>query len=181
MVAVMDKAMNVAASTAPSLRTVGGGAPGSPFPRRILVAIGPERDADAALSAATAVAAATGAELVLLGIAPVAIPPMDQVTTDADDAYRSEHWPDQQTLDRLTYQRLAGAAAHVPATIRVRTTLDWGSHVGGLLHADRLERPDLIVVTSAHAGVLVRLLNHHRTHRLLRHARVPVLVVAAGR
>ncbi len=126
MVAVMDKATYVPVSTAPFLRTGGGRAPGIAFPRRILVAIGPERDAETALSAATAL-----------------------------------------------------AAAHVPATIRVRTTLDWGSHVGGLLHAERRERPDLIVVRSAYEGV--RVLDHHRTHGLLRHARVPVLVVPVGR
>ncbi len=101
MVAVMDKAANAPVSTATFLRTGGGGAPGIAFPRRILVAIGPERDAETALSAATAL-----------------------------------------------------AAAHVPATIRVR---------------------------SAYEGVLVRVLDHHRTHGLLRHARVPVPVVPVGR
>jgi hypothetical protein len=146
-----------------------------------LVAIGSEREAGTALGAATALAAATGAELVLLGVAPVAIPPMDQVATGAEDGHRSGHWPDQRTVDGLTYAMLARVAAHVPATIRVRTTLDWGSRVGGMLHAARLEAPDLIVVTSAHAGVLVRLLDHHRTHHLLRLARVPVLVVPVGR
>jgi nucleotide-binding universal stress UspA family protein len=150
----------------------------SAFPRRILVAIGPGHDADVAVNIAATLAAATNAELLLLGIADVATPPLDEIG-DTDLTYVARHWPNQEVLDSLMRRRLEQVAASLPATIHVRTTLDWGNAAGALLNAERVELPDLIVVPNRHTSVAGRLLHEHGIHRVLRRTGVPVLVVPA--
>lgn len=144
--------------------------------RRIMVVIGPGQQ-EAVLAAATAVAAATDADLLLLGIAAVAIRPRCRIGDPLDADSAGEPWPDQRVLDDLTYQRLHRVAAGLPSNLRVCLTLDWGSHTGALLHAIRVEHPDLVVLPEARAGTVRRLLHGHRIRRVLHHAVVPVLVV----
>lgn len=108
-------------------------------------------------------------------------PPSDEFATGDKDPYSTGPWADQRLLDSLMCQRLDRAAAALTAAIGARTTLEWGSHLGGPLHAAQTEHPGLVVVASGQAGALEHVLHHHGTHSLLRHAGVPVLVVPEGR
>jgi nucleotide-binding universal stress UspA family protein len=151
--------------------------PSRALTRQVLVAVGLGQDTSAAVSVAAAVATAAGAELMLLGVAPVAMPPADEVAIGLQGPCISGHWPDQQALDQMTRDYVDEIAVRLPAGLRVRTALDWGSYAGGLLHACRVEHPDLVVICDVHGGRLRRLLHDRSTRRILRHADVPVLVV----
>jgi nucleotide-binding universal stress UspA family protein len=151
-----------------------------PVPRRILVAIGLLWDDAPAVSMAAALAVATAAELVLVGVAPVALPEADP-TMGLDGLWARSHWDDQALLDQLMRDHLSEVAAGLSAGVRVRTVVDWGGRATGLLHACQVEHPDLVVVSHVQGGLLRRLLHNHADRAVLRNAEAPVLVVPVTR
>ena len=147
--------------------------------RRILVAIGLFRDDAPAVKVAASFASALAAELLLVGIARVALPEPDS------EMHLGGHWPrtevdEQELLDHMMRDRLCEVAARLTGGVRVRTILDWGPRASGLLHACREERPGLVVVPVFGGGPLRRLLSDHATRAVLRRV-VPVLVVPMPR
>ncbi len=77
----------------------------------------------------------------------------------------------------MTRDYLDEVAFRLPAGLYVRTALDWGTYAAGLLHACRVEHPDLVVICDVRGGPLRRLLHDRSTRRIVRHADAPVLVV----
>ena len=150
------------------------------MPRGILVSTGLLWDDEPAVHVAAALAAATGAELVLVGIAPVALPESEP-TMGLDTRWARSPGGGQEQLDQMMREHLSEVAARLPAGVRVRTVLDWGTRAGGLLHASRVEHPDLVVVSHVDGGLLRRLLHDHASRAVLRHAEAPVLVVPVAR
>lgn len=153
----------------------------APVPRRILVATGPLCNDEPAITVAAALAAGiSGAELVVAGIAPVVLPDLE-TAVDRHAHWARNYGDEQEALDQMMRDHLCEVVERLPAGVRVRTVLDWGSRTGGLLHACQEERPDLVVVPHLGGGPLRRVVHNHATRAILRHADVPVLVVPVAR
>jgi nucleotide-binding universal stress UspA family protein len=148
--------------------------PPNAVPHRILVAIDPEPEARSAVAAATGLALALHAELVLLAFCDVAVPTDPQL----DPVFDPEIVRRQELLDRLSRERLQAAAEVVPDGVAVRTALSWGPAGPATVEAAREHDADLIVVPMRHdQGPLGRLVHDHADRHVLHHAGVPVLVV----
>ena len=169
-----------AISVRPTPELIRRSAESRPVPRRILVSTGLLWDDEPAVHVAAGLAAATAAELVLVGIAPVALPESEP-TMGLDARWARSHGEDQELLDQMTREHLSEVAARLPAGVRVRNVLDWGTRAGGLLHACRVEHPDLVIVSRVEGGRLRQLLHNHTSRAVLRHAEAPVLVVPVVR
>jgi nucleotide-binding universal stress UspA family protein len=138
-------------------------------PRHILVLAAPSPGGPEAVRRAAWLARPLGAELVLLGVAPLAAP-----------GEPGERDPAQQELvDALARATLDDTAALVPADVPVRTVLGWGPPGAATLVAAREEGADLVVVPMQHASRVGHALHDHADRQILHECPLPVLVVPA--
>lgn len=146
-------------------------------PRSVLVAVAlHDPGAGAAVETAGVLAAAFGAEVVVVGVAPLAQPapaPDDLVVP-----LRSVPIADLQTaIDDHTQSQAAEAAQRLPRDVGRRTVLTWGEAGSAIVEAARTEAADLIVVAMRRGGALGHLLHDGADRYVLHHSDVPVLVV----
>jgi nucleotide-binding universal stress UspA family protein len=144
-------------------------------PRRILVPVDTLPGCGTALEHATGLAAALAAELVLLGIAPVA--DAAPALPDLDGGPLPAVSDEQRLLDGLAQERLDEAAGAVPPSVRPRTVLTWGPAGPAIADAAHDEGADLVVVPMRRESELAHLLHDHTDRHVLHHSPVPVLVV----
>jgi nucleotide-binding universal stress UspA family protein len=152
----------------------------APVLRTILVAIGLLSKDEPAVRVAAALAAATSAELVLVGIAPVVLPDPEPAV-DHDAPWGRDYRDEQELMDQMVRDHLCEVVERLPASVRTRTVLDWGSRAGALLHCCQEQHPDLVVVSHIEGGPLRRVLYNHATRAIIRHLEAPVLVVPIAR
>lgn len=128
-------------------------------------------------SRATALASALDAELLLLGINPIALPvnEMPSATALAMDA--AETHAEQEVVEALTRESVLEAQERVPAGVRSRAVFGWGPAGPAILDAAREEEVDLIVMPMHDGGALSHLLHDGADRRVLHKSAVPVLVV----
>ena len=145
-------------------------------PRSILVPVTLAEDCVDAVAVAAGLAAGLGAELVLLGIAPLA--PADP---SLDGSSRIEtlvrQTEEQRLVDRIVAERLHELADALPADVRARTLVTWGPVGGALVATAHEERSDLVVVPIRRESELAHLIHDHADRYVLHHSDVPVLVV----
>lgn len=147
-------------------------------PHRIITPVTLAEDSSEAVGVAAALAAALGAELVLAGIAPAAMPEPLLDTPDLEGL--AQQMQDQQLLDRLVTERLEELARALPRSVRTRTLLTSGPVGPALVDAAREQRADLIVVPIHRESELAHLVHDHADRYVLHHSDVPVLVVPTG-
>jgi nucleotide-binding universal stress UspA family protein len=146
-------------------------------PRRILVPVDDEAQGCPALAGAEALAAALGAELLLLGVNPLPVTadtaPPSAVLTSAD--------PDvaQDAAERMTRERVAEAQQRVPSGVPSRAVFGWGPPGAAIIDVACEEQADLIVVPMTRGGALSHLLHDGADRHVLHESGVPVLVVPA--
>jgi nucleotide-binding universal stress UspA family protein len=143
--------------------------------RSIIAPITLAADSLVAAATAAAFAAALGAELVLVGIAPVA-PPASSPTLNGFDP-SVDHLAQQRLVDRIVAERLEELAAAVPANVPRRTILTHGPVGAALVDAARDAGAELIVVPIRRERELAHLIDDHADRFVLHHSDVPVLVV----
>ena len=147
-------------------------------PCRILAAPPPDAAAaSAVVRMAAGLADRLGAELLLLGVAPVAIPPTGgrapATIRERRDALRAA----QARLEDATRTRLESLAAGVQALSPVRTIVVSGRSGPAIVLAAREHEADLVVVGMRRAGRAAHLLHDGADRYVLRHSAVPVVVV----
>jgi nucleotide-binding universal stress UspA family protein len=130
------------------------------IPRRILVPVTLARETAEVATGAATLAAAVHAELLLLGIAPVAGAPPEQAG-------------EQRALDQLVAQRLRELADRLPPAAGARVLLTRGAVGPALVDAARERRADLVVIPLRR--------DDGAPAYVLRHAEVPLLLVPSGR
>jgi nucleotide-binding universal stress UspA family protein len=145
-------------------------------PRSILVPVMLADDCVDAVAVAAALAAALGAELVVVGIAPLAspAPPLDPARRSETPAQPAG---EQKLVDRIVAERLQELAGALPPSVRARTRVTWGPVGAALVAAARDERADLVVVPIRREGEFAHLIHDHADRYVLHHSDVPVLVV----
>jgi nucleotide-binding universal stress UspA family protein len=143
---------------------------------RIVAPVTFAEDSLEAVSVAATLAAALGAELVLAGIAPVALPEAWPAAAGELPAlvWQAEQ---QQLLDRIVAERLEEIAGALPAGVRARTLQTWGPVGVALVTAAREQGADLLVVPIRREGEFRHLVHDHVDRYVLHHSDVPVLVV----
>jgi nucleotide-binding universal stress UspA family protein len=124
---------------------------------------------------AAELAAALGAELVLVGIAPLVQPEPAEGPDGPRALARSAQ--EQELVDHIVGERLEELAAALPRGVRRRTLLTHGPVGVALVEAAREQRADLVVVPMRRENVLGHLLHDHADRYVLHHSRIPVLVV----
>jgi nucleotide-binding universal stress UspA family protein len=147
-------------------------------PRRIIAPVTFAEDSYEAVGVAAALAEALGAELVLVGIAPAAMPEPLLDTPDFERVARQVR--DQELLDRLVTERVEELVHAVPRRIRTRTLVTIGPVGAALVAAAREQHADLIVVPIRRERELAHLVHDHADRYVLHHSDVPVLVVPTG-
>jgi nucleotide-binding universal stress UspA family protein len=146
-------------------------------PSRILAAAPAHDDDRVAVDYAAHLACALGAELIVLGIAPlvpVGAPTMSVLDVSDLEAQRAE----QELVDSLARENLDEVVATLASGLPKETALAWGSPGPATIEAAREHAADLIVVpmrTRDHE--LARLLHDHADRYVLHHSDIPVLVV----
>ena len=143
--------------------------------RRIMAPVTFADDSLEAAEVAAQLAAALGAELVLVGIAPLSRPASPFGVDDLADAAR--HDEQQTVLDRIVGGRLREAAGAAPAAVPTRTMLVHGPVGPALLAAAQDDSVDMFVVPMRRHSELGHLLHDLDDRYVLHHAGVPVLVV----
>ncbi|MEA2133973.1 MAG: Universal stress protein family [Solirubrobacteraceae bacterium] len=147
-------------------------------PSRIIAPVTFAEDSYEAVGVAAALAAALGAELVLAGIVPTAMP---EPLLDTPDVERLAHQTqEQQLLDRLVTERLEDLTRALPRSVRARTLLASGPVGSALVAAAREQDADLIVVPIHRESELAHIVHDHADRYVLHHSDVPVLVVPTG-
>jgi nucleotide-binding universal stress UspA family protein len=142
---------------------------------RILAPVTFAEDSLEASTVAAELAEALGAELVLLGIAPLVQPEAICAPDDLEALQRSAR--EQRLLDHIVGERLKEFADSLPAAVRRRTRLAYGAVGAALVDAARDERADLMVVPIRREHELAHLFHDHADRYVLHHSSVPVLVV----
>jgi nucleotide-binding universal stress UspA family protein len=145
------------------------------IPRCLVAPVTLARDSPQIVAAAAALADALGAELVLVGISPLAAPV--RAAAQAEDASWLAADNQQRILDLLVRERLDELSGDLPAGLRVRTILTWGPAGPALIEAARAEDAELIVVAMERGSLLGHALHDHDDRHVLHHSDVPVLVV----
>ena len=143
--------------------------------RRIMAPVTFADDSLEAAEVAAQLAAALGAELVLVGIAPVSRPASPFELDDPADAAR--HDEQQTLLDRIVGERLREAAGAAPAAVPTRMMLVHGPVGLALLAAAQDDSVDAVVVPMRRHSEFGHLVHDHEDRYVLHHAGVPVLVV----
>lgn len=144
-------------------------------PRSIIVPVGLAADTNRLVSLAAAMAAGTGAELILAGIAPLTGLP--RTVAQAGDLTPVAWNDDQRLIDLLVQERLEELSAGLPDGVQARTLLTWGSAHVALVAAAKEEHAELIVVGMRRGRGLGARLHDHADGYVLHHSTVPVLVV----
>jgi nucleotide-binding universal stress UspA family protein len=146
----------------------------------VLAAVELHDDAvDVVVDTAGMLAAALGTEVVVAGIAPLALPAPG--AGDAVVPLRPADTVDLQTaIDGLTQHRVQQAAARLPAGVARRTVLCWAPAGRAIVEASRRERAGLVVVAMRRGSAMGHLLHDATDRFVLHHSDVPVLVVPVG-
>jgi nucleotide-binding universal stress UspA family protein len=147
-------------------------------PRCIAVAVTLGPDSRQIVSTATALADVLGAELVLVGIAPLAVPARAAAQVENGNWLGADN--EQRLLDLLVRERLDELSGELPAGLRVRTVLSWGPTGPALVEAARDEHAELIVVAMRRGSAAGHALHDHDDRHVLHHSDVPVLVVPSS-
>jgi len=145
-------------------------------PRTIIVPVALAEGGEQAIRIAAELATALGAELLVAGIAPLALP---ETSPDPSGDGLTIAWEEEQqrVLDGLVGERLAELAGKVEEA-RTRTVLTHGPMGPAVVAAAREYRADLIVVPMRRdGGALGHLIHDHADRHVLHHSDVPVLVV----
>lgn len=145
---------------------------------RIITPVTLAEDSYQAAGVAAGLAAGLAAELVLVGIAPAAMPEPLFDSPDVEGLARQLR--DQELLNRLITERLEELGGALPRTVRTRAVVTAGRVGEALVAAAREERADLIVVPIRRESELAHLLHDHADRYVLHHSDVPVLVVPTG-
>lgn len=148
-------------------------------PRSIVVPITLAADSAQLLEVAAPLAGALGAELTLVGIAPV-VPAAPAVAQAGESVGLAPH-AEQRLLDLLVQERLDDLSGRLPAAARARTVLTWGPPGPALIAVAREQQAELIVVPMRRDSVLGHALHDHADRHVLHHSDVPVLVVPTRR
>lgn len=143
--------------------------------RRIIAPVTFAEDSLEATVVAAELAVALGAELVLLGIAPLVRPELTDAPDDAGALPRSVQ--QQRLVDRILGDRLRELSASLPSPVRRRTLLTYGPVGAALVDAAEEHHADLVVVPMRRENGLAHVLHDHADRYLLHHSGVPVLVV----
>jgi nucleotide-binding universal stress UspA family protein len=147
-------------------------------PRRIITPVTLAETSYEAVGVAATLAAALGAELVLAGIAPAALP---EPLLDTPDVERlTRQMQEQELLDRLITERLEEIAGVLPRKLHVRSLTTTGPVGDALVAAAREQRADLVVVPILRESELAHLVHDHVDRYVLHNSDVPVLVVPVG-
>jgi nucleotide-binding universal stress UspA family protein len=144
-------------------------------PRTIIVPVGLAADSNRLVSTAAALAAGSGAELILAGIAPLA--PANGAAPQPGELTSQPGADGQPLIDLLVRERLEDLSAGLPDGVRARTVLTWGTVPVALIAAAREVHADLIVVAMQRAARIGHVLHDHADRYVLHHSDVPVLVV----
>jgi nucleotide-binding universal stress UspA family protein len=143
---------------------------------RIIAPVTLAEDSLEAVAVAATLAQGLRAELVLVGIAPLApLEPSPDAPTATDAFARRDER--QDLVDRIVAGRLAEVAGSLPTGIRARSRLAWGPVGAALVAAAREESAGLVVVPIRREGELAHLIHDHADRYVLHHSDVPVLVV----
>jgi len=121
-------------------------------PRSIVVPITLAADSAQLLEVAAPLAGALGAELTLVGIAPV-VPAAPAVAQAGESVGLAPH-AEQRLLDLLVQERLDDLSGRLPAAARARTVLTWGPPGPALIAVAREQQAELIVVPMRRDSVL---------------------------
>lgn len=148
-------------------------------PRTIVAPVTLSPDSTEIVSVAAALAEALGAELVLVGIAPLA-PPV-RAAAQAENLTQLAPDDEQRLLDQLVSERLDELGGGLPAGVRARTILTYGPLGAALVATARDEQAELIVVEMRRESALGHALHDHADRHVLHHSDVPVLVVPTQR
>jgi nucleotide-binding universal stress UspA family protein len=133
-------------------------------------------DSLAAAAVAARLAASLRAELVLVGIAPMA-PPEPPARMFGDVASVDRHVQEQELVDGLITERLDQFVGALESELRARTLLTWDPVGAALIEAAGNEDADLVVVPIRREGGLAHLFHDRADRYVLHHSEVPVLVV----
>jgi nucleotide-binding universal stress UspA family protein len=144
-------------------------------PRSIVAPVTLAAEVNRVVPVAAGLAAGLGAELVLVGIAPLA--PMPAVAAQAGEPTPVARHDEQQLIDLLVRERLDELSTGLPHGAQARTVLTWGSLPVALIAAARDEQADLIVVGMPRSSGIGHVLHDHADRYVLHHSDVPVLVV----
>jgi nucleotide-binding universal stress UspA family protein len=148
-----------------------------PLRRVLVVPPGDAASASSIVAISAGIADGLGAELLLLGVAPAAIPTTGgqglAATGDRGDAVRRE----QTRLDEAAQARLDRLVAGVPVEVSARAVLGRGRPGPAIVRAAREHEADLIVVGMRRSGRAAHLLHDGVDRYVLHHSTVPVVVV----
>jgi nucleotide-binding universal stress UspA family protein len=144
-------------------------------PRCIAAPVTLAPDSAHVVSTATALADALDAELVLVGIVPLAEPASAAAQVENGNWLGADN--QQRIVDLLVRERLDELSGDLPAGLRVRTVLTWGPPGPALVEAAHEEHAELIVVAMRRESALAHALHDHDDRHVLHHSDVPVLVV----
>jgi nucleotide-binding universal stress UspA family protein len=148
-----------------------------PLRRVLVVPPGDAASASSIVAISAGIADGLGAELLLLGVAPAAIPTTAgqglAATGDRRDTLRRE----QARLDEAAQARLHSLVAAVPVEVSARTVLGRGRPGPAIVRAARQYEADLIVVGMRRSGRAAHLLHDGADRYVLQHSFVPVVVV----
>ena len=145
-------------------------------PHRIVVPVTLSREGTERIAAAARLAEALGAELVLVGIAPL-VPPAQWSAGVSRFVLLDREREAQRVMDRLLAERLEELSAALPTGVRARTVATWGPLDETLAEVAEVEGADMIVVSMRQESPFAHLLHDHGNRYLLHHSGVPVLVV----
>jgi nucleotide-binding universal stress UspA family protein len=122
-------------------------------------------------------AASLGAELILVGIAPIVS--MRTTATYISDPFDLEAAREQQEIvDRMAREELDGLASTLARGLPRESVLTWGPPGPATVEAAREHDADLVVVPMrARDHELGHVLHDHADRYVLHHCDVPVLVV----
>jgi nucleotide-binding universal stress UspA family protein len=155
-------------------------------PRTIVVPITLSRDCNERTAAAARLAETLGAELVLVGIAPL-VPPAQWSARVSRFVLLDREREAQRVIDRLVAERLEELRAAVPVGVRARTVVTWGPVEKALTEVAEAEGADMIVVSMRDWSPFTHLFcdhdhGHDHDHgSLLHQSDVPVLIVPEPR
>jgi nucleotide-binding universal stress UspA family protein len=143
--------------------------------RRIIAPVTFGHETLEATVVAADLAAALGAELLLVGIVPLA--PPDSANGFGSTQAQGEN---QRMMDQLMSERLEELTDALPDGVRWRTVRSWGPVGPALIDAAREQRADLVVVPILRESELSHLVHDRADRYVLHHCDVPVLVVPAN-
>lgn len=149
-------------------------------PRRIAVPVTLSREGNERIAAAARLAETLGAELVLVGIAPL-VPSAAWSAGVSRFVLLDREREAQRIIDRLVAVRLEELLASLPVGVRARAVATWGPVEEALADVAEAAGADMIVVSMRDWSPLGHLF-HDDDHRyLLQQSDVPVLMVPEPR